>query len=158
MSQVCLNQVWNRYSRTTTSKAARGELLVTLLNRNGICQDNISRCKFKGISGLAFSYLSVGSCHLILFQSALQEIQGTAPTRTQTRVQWHLFVSLTVTPRDPNLLMRLLGVGFKLLQHYVCPHCKWWVKYTTWPIVCGHLLVEHLIPKSWALIWSWSPF
>ena len=30
--------------------------------------------------------------------------------------------------------------------------------YTTWPKVCGHLLVEHLIPKSWALIWSWSPF
>ncbi|KAK6314285.1 hypothetical protein J4Q44_G00157440 [Coregonus suidteri] len=23
--------------------------------------------------------------------------------------------------------------------------------------VCGYLLVEHLIPKSWALIWSWSP-
>ena len=23
--------------------------------------------------------------------------------------------------------------------------------------VCGHLLVEHLIPKSWPLIWSWSP-
>ena len=22
--------------------------------------------------------------------------------------------------------------------------------------VSGHLLVEHLIPKSWALIWSWS--
>ena len=30
--------------------------------------------------------------------------------------------------------------------------------YTTWPTVCGHLLVEQLIPKSWALIWSWSPF
>ena len=29
--------------------------------------------------------------------------------------------------------------------------------YTTWPKVCGHLLVKHLIPKSWALIWSWSP-
>ena len=26
-------------------------------------------------------------------------------------------------------------------------------RYTT----CGHLLVEHLIPKSWALIWKWSP-
>jgi hypothetical protein len=25
-------------------------------------------------------------------------------------------------------------------------------KYTTGPRVCGHLLVEHLIPKSWALI------
>jgi hypothetical protein len=23
--------------------------------------------------------------------------------------------------------------------------------------VCGHLFVEHLIQKSWALIWSWSP-
>uniref|UniRef100_A0A8C7DPG1 Proprotein convertase subtilisin/kexin type 5a n=1 Tax=Oncorhynchus kisutch TaxID=8019 RepID=A0A8C7DPG1_ONCKI len=23
--------------------------------------------------------------------------------------------------------------------------------------VCGHMLDEHLIPKSWALIWSWSP-
>jgi hypothetical protein len=23
--------------------------------------------------------------------------------------------------------------------------------------VCGHLLVEHLIPESWAVIWSWSP-
>ena len=30
-------------------------------------------------------------------------------------------------------------------------------KYTTRPKVCGHLLVDHLIPKSWALIWSWSP-
>ena len=30
--------------------------------------------------------------------------------------------------------------------------------YTTWPKVCGHLLVEHLIPKSWELIWSWAPF
>jgi hypothetical protein len=28
---------------------------------------------------------------------------------------------------------------------------------TTLPKVCGHLLVEHLIPKSWTLIWSWSP-
>jgi hypothetical protein len=28
--------------------------------------------------------------------------------------------------------------------------------YTTWPKVCGHLLVKHLIPKSWALQWSWS--
>ena len=28
----------------------------------------------------------------------------------------------------------------------------------TWPKVCGHLLVERLIPKSWALIWSWSRF
>ena len=27
--------------------------------------------------------------------------------------------------------------------------------YTTLPKICGHLLVEHLIPKSWALIWSW---
>uniref|UniRef100_A0A4W5JF29 Transportin-1 n=1 Tax=Hucho hucho TaxID=62062 RepID=A0A4W5JF29_9TELE len=26
------------------------------------------------------------------------------------------------------------------------------------PKVCGHLLVKHLIPKSWSLIWSWSPF
>uniref|UniRef100_A0A4W5JPY8 Cation/H+ exchanger transmembrane domain-containing protein n=1 Tax=Hucho hucho TaxID=62062 RepID=A0A4W5JPY8_9TELE len=24
-------------------------------------------------------------------------------------------------------------------------------------VLCEHLLVEHLIPKSWALIWSWSP-
>uniref|UniRef100_A0AAZ3P2R5 EF-hand domain-containing protein n=1 Tax=Oncorhynchus tshawytscha TaxID=74940 RepID=A0AAZ3P2R5_ONCTS len=23
--------------------------------------------------------------------------------------------------------------------------------------VCGHLLVKHLIPTSWALIWSWYP-
>ena len=29
--------------------------------------------------------------------------------------------------------------------------------YSTLPKVCGHLFVEHLIPKSWALIWSWSP-
>ena len=27
----------------------------------------------------------------------------------------------------------------------------------TWPKVCRHLLFQHLIPKSWALIWSWSP-
>ena len=26
----------------------------------------------------------------------------------------------------------------------------------TLPKVCGHLLFEHLIPKSWRLIWSWS--
>ena len=32
------------------------------------------------------------------------------------------------------------------------------VIYSTWSKVCGRLLVEHLIPKSWALIWSWSPF
>ena len=25
-----------------------------------------------------------------------------------------------------------------------------------WPKVCGHLLILHLIPKSWALIWSLS--
>jgi hypothetical protein len=25
-----------------------------------------------------------------------------------------------------------------------------------WPKVYGHLLVKHLIPKSWALICSWS--
>jgi hypothetical protein len=31
------------------------------------------------------------------------------------------------------------------------------VIYTTWPKVCEHWLIEHLIPKSWALIWSWSP-
>uniref|UniRef100_A0A8C7GQ14 Transcription initiation factor IIB n=1 Tax=Oncorhynchus kisutch TaxID=8019 RepID=A0A8C7GQ14_ONCKI len=31
------------------------------------------------------------------------------------------------------------------------------LNYTTQPEVCGHLLVEHLIPKSWALICSWSP-
>jgi hypothetical protein len=31
------------------------------------------------------------------------------------------------------------------------------MKYTTWPTVCGHLLPEHLIPKTRALIWSWSP-
>jgi hypothetical protein len=30
--------------------------------------------------------------------------------------------------------------------------------YTTWPKVCWHLLIEHLIPKSLALIWSWSSF
>ena len=29
--------------------------------------------------------------------------------------------------------------------------------HTTWPKVCGHLLVKHLILKSWALIWSGSP-
>lgn len=29
--------------------------------------------------------------------------------------------------------------------------------YITWPKWCGHLFVEHLIPKSWALIWNWSP-
>uniref|UniRef100_A0A8C7RGW8 Heparan sulfate proteoglycan 2 n=1 Tax=Oncorhynchus mykiss TaxID=8022 RepID=A0A8C7RGW8_ONCMY len=28
---------------------------------------------------------------------------------------------------------------------------------TTRPEVCGHLLVVRLIPKLWALIWSWSP-
>jgi hypothetical protein len=28
--------------------------------------------------------------------------------------------------------------------------------YTTWPEVCGHLLVEHLIPTSWTLICCWS--
>ena len=28
--------------------------------------------------------------------------------------------------------------------------------YTIWPKVCGHLLAEHLILKSWSLIWSWS--
>ena len=32
-----------------------------------------------------------------------------------------------------------------------------WENYTTWPKVCGHLQVEHLIHKWWALIWSWSP-
>ena len=26
-----------------------------------------------------------------------------------------------------------------------------------WPKVCGYLRMQHLIPKSWALIWSWSP-
>jgi hypothetical protein len=29
---------------------------------------------------------------------------------------------------------------------------------TTWPKVCGCLLVKHLVPKSWAIIWSWLPF
>jgi hypothetical protein len=29
--------------------------------------------------------------------------------------------------------------------------------YTTRPKVCEHLLNKHLIPKSWALIRSWSP-
>jgi hypothetical protein len=29
--------------------------------------------------------------------------------------------------------------------------------YTTWPKVCGHLQVEHLISKSWELIWILSP-
>jgi hypothetical protein len=43
-------------------------------------------------------------------------------------------------------------------QHFTC--CVYiFVQhtYTTWLKVSGHLLVEHLIPKSWALIWSWSP-
>jgi hypothetical protein len=30
--------------------------------------------------------------------------------------------------------------------------------YTTLPKVCGDQLVEHLITKLWALIWSWSLF
>ena len=34
------------------------------------------------------------------------------------------------------------------------PHIDGFI-HTTWPKVCGHLLVKHLIPKSWALIWSW---
>ena len=29
--------------------------------------------------------------------------------------------------------------------------------YTTWPKVCGYLFFKHLIPKTWPLIWSWSP-
>jgi hypothetical protein len=29
--------------------------------------------------------------------------------------------------------------------------------YTAGPKVCEHLLIDHLIPKSRALIWSWSP-
>jgi hypothetical protein len=29
---------------------------------------------------------------------------------------------------------------------------------TTWPKVCGHLLVVNIIPKSWALLWRWFPF
>ena len=45
-------------------------------------------------------------------------------------------------------------------ETFLLVHCKRQAqpKYTTWPKVCGHPLVEHLIPKSWALIWSWSPF
>ena len=38
-----------------------------------------------------------------------------------------------------------------LIQAHLLFHCR----YTTWPKVS--LLVEHVIPKSWALIWSWSP-
>ena len=37
----------------------------------------------------------------------------------------------------------------------LCWDC--YILYSTWPKVCGHLLVEHLIPKSWALILSLSP-
>ena len=40
--------------------------------------------------------------------------------------------------------------------YYKQPRKNIATRYTTWPTVSGHLLVEHLIPKSRALIWSWS--
>ena len=38
---------------------------------------------------------------------------------------------------------------------HLCPLKQ--LLYTTLPKVGGHLLIKHLNPKSWSLIWSWSP-
>ena len=42
----------------------------------------------------------------------------------------------------------------------LCPLAHRWLmtRYTICPKVCCHLLLEDLIPKSRALLWSWSPF
>jgi hypothetical protein len=48
------------------------------------------------------------------------------------------------------IVLKKVNLQFKP-QHFIS------IVYTTWPKVCGHLLVEHLIPKSWVFIWSWSP-
>jgi hypothetical protein len=60
----------------------------------------------------------------------------------------------------------ILGGSFQLVLSCIWYHvlfwgvltnCQHWLCWYTWPKVCGHLLIEHLITKSWALIWSWSP-
>jgi hypothetical protein len=95
---------------------------------------------------------------------------------TMWRAVWKIFSherSVVLWPPGPEVwsdsdrATLLRQVNFKITKWcqvigYVRESDGWYISvlllvmYTTWPKVCGHLLVEHLIPKSWALIGSWS--
>ena len=62
----------------------------------------------------------------------------------------HIMTIIHCMPTCPSVI--LLACYIKETRKLDWKESSCFTRYTTRPKVCGHLLVKHLIPKSWALI------
>ena len=150
-------------------------------------QSGSRRDKNRLLNGIYYYYHYIMCCHTLpdtqaatgqkcqhaAISSAGSGINHLAGPCCSDRDGWWLVQSVRNTPsclhhreersaehgmqNDRNLISNTT-FSWQFYSFFLPLHPEWEGRiYTTWSNVRGHLLLEHLIPKSWVLIWSWSP-